>query len=148
MNLDKVEQLICKLLIELGGDPDREGLVRTPTRIAAPVEYLTSGYRGDVEKLINKAIFKQAMNNMIIGRDIEIYSLSEDHAVRIASASALFGNARLISTHQGSAARDIGDGAERQPRWRTTLNKVSLLTGSIRRRAKLGAGWPPSSLSG
>lgn len=107
------------------------------------MEYLTSGYRGDVEKLINKAIFEQAMNNMIIGRDIEIYSLSEEHAVRIASASALFGNARLISTHQGSAARDIGDGAKRQPRWRTTLNKVSLLTDSIRRRAKLGAGSPP-----
>ena len=46
MNFDKVEQLICELLIELGGDPDREGLVRTPTRVAAPVEYLTSGYRG------------------------------------------------------------------------------------------------------
>lgn len=79
MNADKVEQLIRELLIELGDDPDREGLVRTPKRVAAAFDYLTSGYRGDVEKLINNAIFEQTTNNMIIARDIEIYSLSEQH---------------------------------------------------------------------
>jgi GTP cyclohydrolase IA len=79
MNVDKVKQLVRELLIELGDDPDREGLVRTPARVAAPLEYLTSGYCSDIEKLINKAIFEQATNNMIIARDIEIYSLCEDH---------------------------------------------------------------------
>jgi GTP cyclohydrolase I len=79
MNADKVEQLVRELLIELGDDPDREGLVRTPKRVAAALDYLTSGYRGDVEKLINNAIFDQTTNNMIIARDIEIYSLSEQH---------------------------------------------------------------------
>jgi GTP cyclohydrolase IA len=77
MNASKVKQLIRELLIELGEDPDREGLVRTPARVAASLEYLTSGYRGDVATLVNKAIFEQATNNMIIARDIEIYSLSE-----------------------------------------------------------------------
>jgi GTP cyclohydrolase I len=79
MNVDKVKQLVRELLIELGDDPDREGLVRTPARVAASLEYLTSGYCSDIEKLINKAIFEQATNNMIIARDIEIYSLCEDH---------------------------------------------------------------------
>jgi GTP cyclohydrolase I len=51
----------------------------TPTRVAAALEYLTSGYRNDVEKLINKAIFEQVTNNMIVARDIELYSLCEDH---------------------------------------------------------------------
>jgi GTP cyclohydrolase IA len=79
MNVDKVKQLVRELLIELGDDPDREGLVHTPMRVAAALEYLTSGYRSDVEKLINKAIFEQVTNNMIVARDIEIYSLCEDH---------------------------------------------------------------------
>ncbi len=79
MNTDKVKQLVRDLLVELGDDPDREGLVRTPARVAAALEYLTSGYHGDIEALINKAIFTQATNNMIIARDIEIYSLCEDH---------------------------------------------------------------------
>ncbi len=79
MDVGRVQRLVRELLIELGEDPDREGLVRTPTRVAAALEYLTSGYRGDVDKLINKAIFEQATNNMVIARDIEIYSLSEEH---------------------------------------------------------------------
>ena len=70
MNAGKVKQLIRELLIELGEDPDREGLVRTPARVAASLEYLTSGYRCDVETLVNKAIFEQATNNMIIARDM------------------------------------------------------------------------------
>ena len=63
MNVDKVKQLVRELLIELGDYPDREGLTHTPTRVAAALEYLTSGYRSDVEKLINKAIFEQVTNN-------------------------------------------------------------------------------------
>lgn len=79
MDYPKVERIVRELLVELGEDPDREGLVRTPARVAAALEYLTSGYRADVDKLINKAIFTQETNNMIVARDIEIYSLCEDH---------------------------------------------------------------------
>ncbi len=79
MDADKVKRIVRELLVELGEDPDREGLVRTPARVAAALDYLTSGYRGDIERLINNAIFTQATNNMIVARDIEIYSLCEDH---------------------------------------------------------------------
>src|SRR5512142_1039185 len=79
MNVEKVKQIVRELLLELGEDPDREGLVRTPARVAAALEYLTSGYRGDVERLINNAIFTQEANNLILARDIELYSLCEDH---------------------------------------------------------------------
>ncbi len=79
MNVDKVKQIVRELLVELGEDPDREGLVRTPARVAAALEYLTSGYRVDIDRLINNAIFTQEANNMILARDIELYSLCEDH---------------------------------------------------------------------
>ena len=79
MDTEKVKRIVRELLIELGEDPDREGLVRTPERVAAALDYLTSGYRADVEKLINNAIFAQETDNMVVARDIEIYSLCEDH---------------------------------------------------------------------
>jgi len=79
MNHERVEQLIHELLRELGEDPDREGLRDTPRRVAKAFEFLTSGYRQDVEALINKAVFKAEWNNMIISRDIEVYSLCEHH---------------------------------------------------------------------
>ena len=79
MNHERVQQLIRELLTEIGEDPDREGLLKTPTRVATSFEFLTSGYRADVQKLINGAIFTQPTNNMIIARDIELYSLCEHH---------------------------------------------------------------------
>ena len=79
MNRERVEQLVRELLIEIGEDPDREGLLKTPSRVAASYEFLTSGYRSDLDHLINGAIFTQATNNMIIARDIELYSMCEHH---------------------------------------------------------------------
>jgi len=79
MNHQKVEQLIRELLIEIGEDPEREGLLKTPQRVAAAYDFLTSGYRADVQNLINGAIFTQETNNMVIARDIEIYSMCEHH---------------------------------------------------------------------
>lgn len=81
MNRHRVEELIGELLTELGEDPRREGLMRTPHRVAASYEFLTSGYRIDIDKLINGAIFTQDVEtkNMIITRDIELYSLCEHH---------------------------------------------------------------------
>jgi GTP cyclohydrolase I len=81
MDQAKAQRLIRELLIEIGEDPDREGLVDTPARMANSLAYLTSGYRADVEKLINGAIFTQETNNMIIARDIELYSLCEHHVL-------------------------------------------------------------------
>jgi len=79
MNREKVERLVRELLVEIGEDPNREGLIRTPQRYAKAIEYLTRGYHADIEKLINGAIFTQETNNMIIARDIELYSLCEHH---------------------------------------------------------------------
>jgi GTP cyclohydrolase I len=79
MNHERVQQLIRELLTEIGEDPDREGLLKTPTRVATSFEFLTSGYRADIQRLINGAIFTQPTNNMIIARDIELYSLCEHH---------------------------------------------------------------------
>lgn len=79
MNHERVQELIRELLIEIGEDPSREGLLKTPRRVAASFDFLTSGYRADVQELINGAIFAQPTNNMIIARDIELYSLCEHH---------------------------------------------------------------------
>lgn len=79
MNQKRVEELIRELLIEIGEDPDREGLVRTPERYAKAMEFLTKGYKEEPEKIINNAIFSSEANNMIICRDIEVYSLCEHH---------------------------------------------------------------------
>ena len=79
MNKKRVEELIRELLTEIGEDADREGLLKTPERVAKSWEFLTSGYRLDPREIINGAIFESESNNMIISRDIEIYSLCEHH---------------------------------------------------------------------
>ncbi len=79
INFDKVEKLVRELLIEIGEDPQREGLTKTPQRVAQNIAFLTSGYRVDREKLINQARFTQETNSMVILKDIEIYSLCEHH---------------------------------------------------------------------
>ena len=79
MNMERFSDLIRQLLIEIGEDPEREGLVKTPMRVARAWEFLTSGYRMDVDTIINEAVFESESNNMIISRDIEVYSLCEHH---------------------------------------------------------------------
>ena len=79
MNQGKVERLVAELLVELGEDPRREGLAKTPERVAKALHFLTSGYQADVERVINGAVFTQDINNMVIARDIELYSLCEHH---------------------------------------------------------------------
>lgn len=79
MNKQKVEQLIRELLIEIGEDPDREGLRDTPARVAMAYEFMLRGYRVNVDEIIAGAIFTQDTNNMIVVRDIELYSLCEHH---------------------------------------------------------------------
>jgi GTP cyclohydrolase IA len=79
MNEAKVESLVRELLLEMGEDPAREGLVRTPQRVAAALRFLTSGYRVDPVRLINNAIFTQPTKSMVIVKNIELYSLCEHH---------------------------------------------------------------------
>ena len=79
MNTNRVAELVRELLIEIGEDPEREGLLKTPERAAKAWVFLSTGYRADGEAIINKAVFASEANNMIIARDIEVYSLCEHH---------------------------------------------------------------------
>ncbi|MBN2804490.1 MAG: GTP cyclohydrolase I FolE [Deltaproteobacteria bacterium] len=79
MDIKKVEGLIRELLIEIGEDPEREGLKKTPYRVAKAYEFLTGGYKKNIKEVINNAVFESEVNNMIIARDIEVYSLCEHH---------------------------------------------------------------------
>ncbi|MCS7228473.1 MAG: GTP cyclohydrolase I FolE [Candidatus Kryptonium sp.] len=78
-DLKKISDLIRELLIELGEDPNREGLEKTPMRVAKAFEYLTKGYREDIEKVLNKAIFSEKYNEMVIVKNIDFFSLCEHH---------------------------------------------------------------------
>jgi GTP cyclohydrolase IA len=79
MNQDRVATLVRELLSEIGEDPQREGLAKTPQRVAAALAFLTSGYRTDLARVINGAIFTQQTNSMVIVKNIEVYSLCEHH---------------------------------------------------------------------
>ncbi|NOZ85066.1 MAG: GTP cyclohydrolase I FolE [Deltaproteobacteria bacterium] len=79
MDREKVAKLINAILLEIGEDPKREGLIDTPRRVAESLAFLTRGYRQNAAGIISGAIFKSEANNMIIARDIEVYSLCEHH---------------------------------------------------------------------
>jgi GTP cyclohydrolase I len=74
-----MEDLVRRLLAELGEDPDREGLVRTPLRVAKAMKFLTSGYTADLDTILNEALFTVDYSEMVIVRDIDFYSLCEHH---------------------------------------------------------------------
>src|SRR6188768_1561814 len=74
-----MEDLIRQLLKELGEDPDREGLLRTPLRVAKAMKFLTSGYDADIDQVLNNALFSVDYSEMVIVRDIDFYSLCEHH---------------------------------------------------------------------
>ncbi|HKH70154.1 MAG TPA: GTP cyclohydrolase I FolE [Vicinamibacterales bacterium] len=74
-----MQELIRQLLAELGEDPAREGLARTPTRVEKSLAFLTSGYRANIDDVLNNALFTVDYNEMVIVRDIDFYSLCEHH---------------------------------------------------------------------
>ena len=74
-----MQDLIKRLLAELGEDPAREGLVNTPKRVEQALKFLTSGYQADVDKVINNALFTVDYSEMVIVKDIDFYSLCEHH---------------------------------------------------------------------
>jgi GTP cyclohydrolase I len=75
----RIEDLTKELLQLLGEDPSREGLVRTPKRVASSLRYLTQGYRQDVQRVLNGAIFEESYSEMVVVKDIEVFSLCEHH---------------------------------------------------------------------
>ena len=74
-----VEELFREILVRLGEDPAREGLLRTPERIHKAYQFLTRGYREDPEKLLKGALFTVSYDEMVIVKDVEMFSLCEHH---------------------------------------------------------------------
>ena len=74
-----MDALIRQLLVELGEDADREGLAKTPQRVAKALSFLTSGYAANIDEVLNGALFTVDYNEMVIVRDIDYYSLCEHH---------------------------------------------------------------------
>jgi GTP cyclohydrolase IA len=73
------EELMREIIIRLGEDPAREGLQRTPTRVHKAFEFLTKGYKEDPEALLKKALFTVSYDEMVIVKDVEMFSLCEHH---------------------------------------------------------------------
>jgi GTP cyclohydrolase I len=94
-NPDRISALVRQLLVELGEDPDREGLVKTPERVAKAYAFLTAGYRTPIASVINEAIFTQDTRSMVIVKDIELYSLCEHHLL------PFFGRCHIAYIPQG-----------------------------------------------
>lgn len=74
-----IDNHIRSLIYALGDNPEREGLQKTPSRARIALQYLTKGYQEDIDTLINNAIYESDMDEMVIVKDIELYSLCEHH---------------------------------------------------------------------
>lgn len=74
-----MESLVRELLLAIGEDPAREGLLRTPERVAESLRFMTHGYRESLRDLLNGAIFEEDCDEMVVVKEIELYSLCEHH---------------------------------------------------------------------
>ena len=90
-----MEDLIRELILRLGEDPAREGLLKTPKRVIASLKYLTHGYRQDIEKVLNNAIFDENYDEMVVLKDIDVFSLCEHHLL------PFYGKAHVAYIPQG-----------------------------------------------
>lgn len=94
--LKETSGLIKTLLGQLGEDPEREGLIRTPQRVAVALDFLTSGYQMDIETVLNGALFAEEYDEMVVVRDIDFYSLCEHHML------PFFGKAHIAYIPNGT----------------------------------------------
>ena len=76
---EKIADLTRKLLEEIGEDPKREGLVKTPSRVAKSWKFFSNGYKQNLDDIINNAIFSEGGKDMVVVRDVEFFSLCEHH---------------------------------------------------------------------
>ena len=76
-----IERITRQLLVNIGEDPNREGLLKTPSRVAKAWQFFSKGYTQSIDELINNAIFNEDANDMVIVRDIEFFSLCEHHLI-------------------------------------------------------------------
>ena len=78
-NTKRIEELVKELLLQIGEDPSREGLVRTPERVANAWDYFSKGYTQDLDSIINNAVFTEDYDEMVTIKDIDFFSLCEHH---------------------------------------------------------------------
>ena len=78
-SISKIESLIRELLIQIGEDPSREGIIRTPERVAKAWKFLAMGYTQDLDSIINNAVFTEDYDEMVTIKDIDFFSLCEHH---------------------------------------------------------------------
>lgn len=76
---DRLTEVYKKVLADLGEDPNREGLLKTPERVAKSVQFLTQGYKQDPDEILRSALFHEDYSEMVIVKDIEVYSQCEHH---------------------------------------------------------------------
>src|ERR1700722_17135422 len=76
---ESITDLMQQLLVKLGEDPERPGLVRTPQRADKALRFLTSGYETDLKSIVNGALFEEKCDDMVVVKDIEFYSMCEHH---------------------------------------------------------------------
>ena len=81
MENDKINNLTKQLLEEIGEDPSREGLLKTPSRVSKAWSFFSGGYNQDLDKIINNAVFNEDATDMVVVRDIEFFSLCEHHLI-------------------------------------------------------------------
>jgi|TARA_A100001388_G_scaffold275751_1_gene261898 GTP cyclohydrolase I len=79
--ISKIEKITKQLLTEIGEDPNREGLIKTPYRVSKAWEFFSKGYKENLDIIINGAIFNEDARDMVIVRDIEFFSLCEHHLI-------------------------------------------------------------------
>ena len=91
----KLEELYLNVIEELGEDPTREGLLKTPHRVAEAMEFITSGYHQNLEEIVNGAVFNEETDDMVIVRNIEFFSMCEHHML------PFFGHANIASFLMG-----------------------------------------------
>ena len=103
------EATVRGMLVQLGEDPTREGLARTPLRVAKAMDFLTSGYNGSLEDIVNNAIFESDADEMVLVKDIEFYSLCEHHML------PFFGKAHVAYLPNKQDHRPQQDRPHRRP---------------------------------
>ncbi len=94
----ELEALVRQMIPHLGEDPSRQGLLRTPERVAKSMRWLTRGYRQSVSDAIGNAVFEQKHESMVVVRDIEVYSLCEHHMLPFFGKAhiAYYPNGRIV----------------------------------------------------
>ena len=79
--IDDISKITKELITSIGEDLNREGLERTPMRVAKAWDYFTQGYSANIDEIINEAIFDEECNDMVVVRDIEFFSMCEHHMI-------------------------------------------------------------------